>query len=1551
MVRVNWNKFQAKFGNEAQDAFEELSYLVFCREHRLKTGVFRFRNHPALETEPIQCNGEKIGFQAKFFTGKLSGYKQKILAAIRKVQTQYSGLNRLVFFLPEDFDYNSKAVDKGIKSTVKEDIEVEAKKTNLEIEWFCHSNFVATMGRGDYDDLGRFYFADERCVYGFIHALEVKTKQILSCIKTFINGSGVSFQIDRTKEIEELANIPHSECCVVYGEGGVGKSGLIKLFSEHVDICLVLSPNDVCELFNPISMETDWNTDLNTFFSTCQNSKSKAFVLDAAEKIEDIEDESFVFNVIDQFMKSGWQVIFTARNAFRQGIESRIGLMLDGNSVSIDLDPMSEFDLHGFAKQYNFLLPDEKLTRDFLRRPFYLSAYLKLANNGRANTASKFKSTLWNNIVAGGKPYDRAAEAFVHLIETRNMTSNYWLDQTVVEQQDIDILVNRGIVSVEASGQRLTVAHDIYEEWALERIIQRMSEESPPELFFKSLANSRPLIRAYRFWLVDKLNNGEDLADIVDTALSCKSSRWFSETIVALMYSSGAYDFLKKNTSRLLDSNADFLCRVVRIVLCACRTNHENRFSSKQDNASELAYYLAKPSGPGWKALIDFLYENEDRLHGFDLKDIVVLLHDWCQAVPEGDTTRKAGQLAFDFGSQCSVYDSDRFVVHHDIDELLVKTITASATQIEEMLMAQIKYCLTHFSEIRDGLAYNIVHSVLGKSVENLRFIKSFPDLTREMARTAWFALCPRGWSSFDWPETVFGLSTLFRLDYSEASAYKTPIFWLLQFDPLKTINFIVEIVNTAIENAAKSGEDIGLVKTAFTFPDGEKIEQYISNAVWCFHRGTGSPVSPYLLQSIHMALERFVLELHAECPECAPQIESLMLGAIKHSKSASIASVATSLVLAYPEEYFGLASVILTSRAAIREDFARTAVGEDQTKYIYSGFPSLEPLYQAERTETLKQNFRKSNLENVMYYYQTKTKQDLAIRKARMESLLDGYAQSDDVNDKFFVSRVDARKHKLISARDKDGQSIMVLTSVLSPELVEKQRETQDKTRPLLISFSLMHWADSKLNGTTPPDSCKQYEERIELAIHDFKCLLETNHADVRMCNPHWASYPAAAFLLFYRNQLDEETTTICKRIVLENASQVLVDNYTPLYRNGLDAAVFALPSLLMTGTEEEQSTAKSLLLAALLDGEETAARRMRICDLAFTAIRIYEEKEQGSATSFIGPYVSISKLFQQYSAKNKTKLMSCRNPVAIFWHDQGNRIFQNGFDAGGRFNDDSFDSMSPDTLMNAILLVPANRKSVCECRTLILASIVPALSLFYHYEKNGKLSNDRFSAAAIQYCRHLLLLLFSMEEEDLDRALKAIAQVPAALMDGGFLRTIIMVADQLANAFRFWRIWEGLFDPIRLEVSKKRYYERRDVMECYLLGASLWKKPADNWRCFDEHGVALFDRASQEFPASLHLACGYASFACSIGRNHWRECLRWIDRTLAFDSVDEYYRQDEVSYLVKLLERFSIFLVVNHKPEIRKNASLSKQAFAVLDYLCSNNSMIGYQLSELLT
>ncbi len=85
MIKPNWQIFRAKFSENPQINFEWFCYLLFCREFNKPFGIFRYKNQSAIETDPIEINGQFIGWQAKFYDSTLSNHKDDLIDTIEVV--------------------------------------------------------------------------------------------------------------------------------------------------------------------------------------------------------------------------------------------------------------------------------------------------------------------------------------------------------------------------------------------------------------------------------------------------------------------------------------------------------------------------------------------------------------------------------------------------------------------------------------------------------------------------------------------------------------------------------------------------------------------------------------------------------------------------------------------------------------------------------------------------------------------------------------------------------------------------------------------------------------------------------------------------------------------------------------------------------------------------------------------------------------------------------------------------------------------------------------------------------------------------------------------------------------------------------------------------------------------------------------------------------------------------------------------------------------------------------------------------------------------------
>jgi len=136
---MNWHIFNLKYHQRENEAFEDLSYLLFCAEFENRIGLFRYKNQTGIETEPIVKNDITYSFQAKYYPTSISQNKDDIIDSIRKAKNKNTQLNEIWLYTNQELSESTKPTKK--KPQYQIDIEEEAQKLNVGIEWRVPSHF------------------------------------------------------------------------------------------------------------------------------------------------------------------------------------------------------------------------------------------------------------------------------------------------------------------------------------------------------------------------------------------------------------------------------------------------------------------------------------------------------------------------------------------------------------------------------------------------------------------------------------------------------------------------------------------------------------------------------------------------------------------------------------------------------------------------------------------------------------------------------------------------------------------------------------------------------------------------------------------------------------------------------------------------------------------------------------------------------------------------------------------------------------------------------------------------------------------------------------------------------------------------------------------------------------------------------------------------------------------------------------------------------------------------------------------------------------------
>ena len=518
MVEINWSNFKAKFNGKEQKSFEHLSYLLFCSEHNKEAGIFRYKNQIGVETEPIQYVGKWIGFQSKFYETKISDNKEDIKDSITKAKTKNPNLNIILFYINQEFSESSKREQKEPKYKIE--IENHAKAKKVEIEWRVPSHFERQLTLEKNLTLAQHYFSLGKSVIDFICELNQHTESILTPIHSEIQFNGNEIKIDRSIAINNLkTTLDKSSLVIVSGEGGVGKTAVIKDFYNikgsipfFIFKATEFNISNINDLFKNYGSFT-----LLDFIREHQGVETKYIVIDSAEKLSEIEHQEIFQEFLSTLVDNNWKIIFTTRYSYLDDLKFQFIEVYHLSFQLINIERLDNTDLAELSKKYGFNLPDNERLLELIQNLFYLNEYLLNHQSiNKATNYSDFIGILWNKKISKSSyrlnnTHIRREECFLRIAQKRANDGHLFVKGDSCDNEILQKLEADEIIKYDSNAGGYFITQDIYEEWALDKIIEREFHDSNEyESLFNSLGSSLPIRRAFRNWLSEKLLNSQD---------------------------------------------------------------------------------------------------------------------------------------------------------------------------------------------------------------------------------------------------------------------------------------------------------------------------------------------------------------------------------------------------------------------------------------------------------------------------------------------------------------------------------------------------------------------------------------------------------------------------------------------------------------------------------------------------------------------------------------------------------------------------------------------------------------------------------------------------------------------------------------------------------------------------------------------------------------------------------------------------------------------------------------------------------------------------------
>ena len=792
-------------------------------------------------------------------------------------------------------------------------------------------------------------------------------------------------------------------------------------------------------------------------------------------------------------------------------------------------------------------------------------------------------------------------------------------------------------------------------------------------------------------------------------------------------------------------------------------------------------------------------------------------------------------------------------------------------------------------------------------------------------------------------------------LQYYPTSAYQTPIYWLLQASLQETIDFILAFTNKTVECFAKSDFAKHEVKEVEVFIQKEKPrKQYISNRLWCTYRG--NQCAPHVLESMHMAVEKYFLERGKDAD--SKTIESWLLYLLNNSKSASISAVVTSIVLAYPEKTFNAAMILFQTKDFFYYDTSRYSLDLQQKSSLLMlrtnfGSNYKNQIHEDERLKACDDKHRTSNLENLFLNYQFfitegTSEEEAKKRQNELWGILDNYykklpdkseeTESDKIW-RLYLARMDRRKMKPTTEK-KDGQVLINLNPEIDPDLKEYSETSLEQTNAPMKYTALSLWANYKIRNDDKYKIYEQYENDPKLALKEVKDIiseLEISKKDIPLELQHDKadsfylfnhSIPADVCAVLVRNhfqQLSKEEKIFCKKIILEVATSMFLPNYHYQIADGTRSAISTLP-LLVGEFPEEKKDIKLILLLSLFNDYPVDMGGTTFSAFSIMAIHELRGNNPNDAESILFGYMLLKSKYEKlrkrlFNENNKKGIYNLDDSQLLetFLKENEKSLIKVNENTISKDDLEDIKIIDLNILRIAFLLIPP--KTDNKVYKEIVRKIICAFA-------NKLLSRER--ADRIDYrVRHDFLKKYSYfvlnaPKEEISEYLKPFLDNfngSEAIAD--LFQEFILIEDNLNLYDNFWEVW-NLFKNKVIGLCKDGdgFWYVDNIVKSYLFAQTVWKETTTEWQTLKDENKRFFKEMSEKLGHCPSVLYAISKLLNDIGSPYLNDGISWLSGMLDKNKnlLGAKLENDAIYYLENLVKKYTY----KNREKIRKTQKL---------------------------
>ena len=1543
---INWKAFELKNDQKEQRAFECMSYMLFCAEHNNRIGLFRYKNQTGIETEPITLEGKICGFQSKYYSDSIATNKTDIIDSIKKAKSKNENIDELYFYINQEFSESSKKTQK--KPKYQQEIEDEAEKLGLKIVWRVPSHLEIQLLLPENKYIYDIFFNLQPNESNLIDDIKEHNETILNSIQSEIEYENKRIKIERKLIIDDIKNnIINYKHVVISGEGGCGKTAIFKDFyieNKNVfPICIFkateLNVKNINEIFT-----INNNYSLYQFIHSYNEEPIKIFAIDSAEKLAEINDMDVIIKLVGELSKNGWSIVFTTRYVFLNDLCFYIKEVFKIPYYKCNISLLEIEDLFELSKKYNFKLPNDTKFIERLKNLFYLKEYLKhYSDINKSGEETEFRDVIWRKHIMGSLIKDnlniQRERAILGIAKERSNSAKFYVNIDNLSERALYSLKQDEIIGYDDKYGGYFITHDIYEEWALNKIISRsFNNRKNVKDFFESIGSSLSIRRAFRLWLSEQLyENCKIIEEFIDVLFSNNGvdDYWKEEILVSILLSDYSLEFFKQFEKEIIENEYVLLKKIVFILRIAC-----------VDLASNVNYDVIIPKGKGWEGAISLINKYKVDFFECNINQTLPILTAWCNLNHNGNTTREAGLLVLSILQKTET--EEYLIIDDSFEEKLLGVINNSSSEIKEELKDIFdRVVLNNWTNHTDPY-YGLCIKILNKPYLAVDLIRLLPLHIIKLCNLFWIK--NEKVDEFEYYrkdiEYMYGLRDSYTFKYFPASANQTPIKWLLQSEFKDTLEFIIAFTNSSIVKYSNSTLGKNDLTEITLHLDNLEVNQYISNAIWGMHRGVIGPVVPYLLQSIHMALEEYLLEMAEKLDSAI--VKHILLIILKGAKSASLTSIVCSVVLAYPDIYVEIA--ILLSRTIDIFHFENTRMSYEFTSHshysISRGLNDVsDSLYVEERLKTCEQNFRNTTLESIFINYQyfgirsyTDIENEELVKM--IFNIIDEHKKSKSLSelDRALLSRIDRRNLKTNILEEKDGYMMLEFQPISIDEDIQQKREEVKHNFEEMQRFSgLKIWADFLYDS----NKNEKYDNNPLLALFEAKELVSNDNQSYFDVDDSMHVFVCAKLLLEHLNQLPANEKDYCRQTVIKTISSLFNKTDISSISRGVEAAFRALP-ILIKEYRNDREFYIMYMLQALFDDTHTSGYKS-ICDYTIDSIvknKIWEN-DYKTAEDILLRYVKLKPIYNRVvlECKNNDGYLYSKNIIRSNFLKEVDSVDYKNID----YNKINLDALNVSDLIIVLQLIPFDTifEEHLKIYTFIIDKIKGEL-----FENNNKFRYKSETLRTIVY-KQLTKFILCRSITNVDRFIKPIIDSFCINRETAtFIEELICSEDILQKKEVFWYIWDEMYQVI-IELSQKTHsFYLNDILINYLFAFNYWRKDIVEWHSLCKENLYFYEKVSKDMGNIPVVLYSIVRVLNTIGKRFVHEGIDWINNIISQNnnlSLGD-YENNTIYYLENLLRKY----ILKNKEKIKTDFRLKQKIINILGFMINKGSILGYQLRE---